>query len=334
MSLNRLAQIVLAAVSAFVLQAGGLDAQIMRVPYASLSPNYGPLWVAESAGLFKKNRLDIQPVYISSGSVVVPALLSGEVRIANMGGAAAITAWARGADLALVAVSSDRLLHVIMASSKIRHPEDLKGKRIASDRYGSLSEVILREALRYHSLAPDKDVAIIQSGGVPERLGALKVGAVDAAILTGDQKLQAEKLGFRPVIDLSQLPLRYPTSGIVVTRSYLRGNRETVKAFLKGWVEGIKVFKTDEEFTIRVLGKYLKSGDREILARTYEIYKDVHERAPHPTAAGVAFGLERLAETFPAAAKLKADDLLAKELMQELESEGFIKALYAAAPAR
>jgi len=71
-------------------------AQTFKVPFASLSPNYAPLWTADAAGLFKKYRLDVQPVYISAGSVIVPALLSGEVKIANMNGAAAITAWARG----------------------------------------------------------------------------------------------------------------------------------------------------------------------------------------------------------------------------------------------
>ena len=317
------------AVLACLTASGVSHAQALRVPYASLSPNYGPLWLGDVAGLFKKNNLDVQPLYISSGSVIVPALLSGEAKIANMGGAAAINAWARGADLAIVAVSSDRVLHVVMAPPKIKNPEALRGKRVATDRYGSLSEVVLREALRYHNLIPGKDVTIIQSGGVPERLGALKAGAADAALLTGDVKLQAEKLGFHALIDLSQLPLRYPSSTIVVTRSYLRDNKDVVKRFLKGWIEGIKVFKTDREFTIRVLGRYLKSGDREILEQTYDSYRDVHEAAPHPHPAGVAFALERLAETFPPAAKLRAEDLVTKEIMAELESEGFVRTLYA-----
>lgn len=326
--------LVLGVVFACLTAAGISHGQVLRVPYASLSPTYGPLWVAESAGLFKKNNLDIQLIYIPSGSVIVPTLLSGEAKIANMGGAAAINAWARGADLAIAAISSDRILHVVMAPPKMKRPEDLRGKRVATDRYGSLSETVLREALRYYNLIPGKDVTIVQSGGVPERLGALQAGAADAALLTGDLKLQAEKLGFHPLIDLSQLPLRYPSSAIVVTRSYLRGNKDVVKKFLKGWIEGIKVFKTDREFTIRVLGRHLKSGDREILERTYDIYKDVHETAPHPHPAGVAFALKRLAETFPQAAKLGAEDLLANEVMAELESEGFIRALYADAAKR
>ncbi len=71
-------------------------AQNLKVPFAALSPNYAPLWIADQAGLFKKHGLDVQLIYISAGSVIVPAILSGQVDIANMSSAPALTAWARG----------------------------------------------------------------------------------------------------------------------------------------------------------------------------------------------------------------------------------------------
>src|ERR1043166_7806205 len=192
----------------FAFFAGGVPAsgQSLKVPFAALSPNYSPLWVADQGGYFKKYGLDVQPIYISAGSVIIPALLSGQVDIANMGSGPPLTAWARGAELVSVGVGSTRQLHVVMTGPAINRPEDLRGKKIGSDRYGSLSDLLLREALRYNNLVPDRDVALIQSGGLPERLGALKAGAVDGAILTGDSTFQAEKLGFHKVIDLSQLP--------------------------------------------------------------------------------------------------------------------------------
>jgi ABC-type amino acid transport substrate-binding protein len=201
-------------------------AQSLKVPFAALSPNYAPLWIADQAGLFKKHGLDVQLIYISAGSVIVPAILSGQVDIANMSSAPALTAWARGAELTAVGVTSNRLLHVIMTRSSIKKPEELKGKKIGGDRYGSLSDLILREALRYYNLVPDRDVAVIQTGGLPERLGALKVGAVDGAIVTGDTALEAEKLGFHKVIDLGQLPIRYPSSTITSAKPFLPPARD------------------------------------------------------------------------------------------------------------
>jgi NitT/TauT family transport system substrate-binding protein len=253
-------------------------AQSLKVPFAALSPNYAPLWIAADTGLFKKYNLDVQLIYISAGSVIVPAILSGQVDIANMSSAPALTAWARGAELKAVGVTSNRLLHVVMTRSSIKKPEDLKNKKVGGDRYGSLSDLILREALRYYNLVPDRDVAIIQTGGLPERLGALKAGAVDGAIVTGDTALEAEKLGFHKLIDVSQLPIRYPSSTIIVSKSFLAARRDTVKRFLRGWIEGIRVAKTDEETTISVMQKFLKTSDRSVLERIFEVYKSVHER--------------------------------------------------------
>ena len=153
------------AAAGLICCAAPLTAQSLKVPFAALSPNYAPLWIATETGLFKKHSLDVQLIYISAGSVIMPAILSGQVEIANMSSAPALTAWARGAELKAVGVTSNRLLHVIMTRSSIKKPEDLKNKKVGGDRYGSLSDLILREALRYYNLVPDRDVAVIQTGG-------------------------------------------------------------------------------------------------------------------------------------------------------------------------
>lgn len=318
---------VLAAIW-FCSGAVPVAAQSLKIPFAALSPTYAPLWIADQAGLFKKYGLDVQLIYISAGSVIVPAILSGQVEIANMSSAPALTAWARGAELTAVGVTSNRLLHVVMTRSSITKPEQLKGKKIGSDRYGSLSDLVLREALRHYNLAPDRDVAVIQTGGLPERLGALKVGAVDGAIVTGDTAFEAEKLGFHKLIDLSQLPVQYPGSTIIVGKSFLAAKRDIVKRFLRGWIEGIKTAKTDKERTVNVMQKFLKTSDRSILEKTFEIYKPVHERVPSPDPKVMGIALKQLAATVPPAGQLKVEDFIDRSLIAELESEGFISKLY------
>jgi ABC-type nitrate/sulfonate/bicarbonate transport system substrate-binding protein len=303
-------------------------AQSLKVPFAALSPTYAPLWIAADAGFFKKHGLDVQLIYISAGSVIIPAILSGQVEIANMSSAPALTAWSRGAELVTVGVTSNRLLHVVMTRDAMKRPEDLKGKKIGSDRYGSLSDLVLREALRHYNLVPDRDVAVIQTGGLPERLGALKVGAVDGAIVAGDTAFEAEKLGFHKVIDLSQLPIRYPGSTVVVSRSFLSAKRDTVKRFLRGWIEGIKTAKTDKDLTIKVMQRFLKTSDRSILDKTFEVYKAVHEKVPVPDPKVLGAALKQVAATVPQAGQLKIEDFIDRSLISELESEGFISKTY------
>ena len=275
-----------------------LNAQTLKVPYVSISPTNGPLWIAKEARLFQKYNLEAQLIYIPGGTVIIQSMLAGEANVANMAPPAALAAWVRGADLAVVASGVNRLLETIVTSTQINSPQDLKGKRIGISRYGSLTDAALREALRHYNLIPDKDVTIVQAGGEGERLAALRAKALDGAMLSGDQRFQAEKLGFHVVIDLSKLPIEYPNNGIVVRKDFARTNRDTVKRFLKAWVEGIKIFKTDRDVSLRVLGKYLKTKDQEVLAKSYEPYPLVFERVPIAKREGFAFALERLEQRY------------------------------------
>ena len=161
-----------------------LEAQTLRVPYVSLSPTAGPLWIAYEAGFFKRNNVSAELLYIPGGSTIIQAIISGDVRIANMAPPSAIGAWAKGFDLVLIASGVDQLLETVVTGPAIKSPADLKNKKIGVSRYGSLTDMALREALRHYNLNPDKDVTILQTGGEATRFAALTTGAIDGAMLS------------------------------------------------------------------------------------------------------------------------------------------------------
>jgi len=314
------------------LQTGISRAEPLRVPYVSISGFQAPLWLGERAGAFKRNQLDVQLIYMPGGSLIIQTLLSGDVALASLAPPSAIAAWTKGADLVLVAGGIERALNVLMASPKIRRPEDLKGKRIAISRFGSLSDVSLRDALAFYKLRPNQDVAIAQMGGLGERMIALTSGAVDAAILNVDQVYQAEKLGYEVLIDLRKLPLNYPTQGIVTSREFLRNQRSAVKRFLRVYIEGIKILKTDRALSMDTLARYIKTNDREVLSKTYDVYRDAWEPVPYVRREGITQSLESIQDSAAKNSKLNLDTLIDNSLIQELEKEGFIRELYPEGP--
>jgi NitT/TauT family transport system substrate-binding protein len=305
-----------------------LQAQTLRIPYVSISGFQAPLYLGERAGLFKKNQLDAQLIYMPGGSLIVQTLLSGEVAVASLAPPSAVAAWIKGAELALVAGGIERALNVVMVNPKIKKPEDLKGKRVAISRFGSLSDVSLRDALAFYKLKANQDVQVAQLGGLGERMVALTSGAVDGAILNVDQVFQAEKLGFQVLIDLRKLPLTYSTQGIVVSKDFLRLQRSVVKRFLRVYIEGIKIFKTNKELSMDTLARYIKTSDQEVLSKTYDVYREAWESVPWVRREGIQQALESIPEA--KSAKLNLDTLIDNSLIQELEKEGFIKELYSA----
>ena len=71
----------------------------VTVAYSSISGNMAPLWVTYERGFFRKYGLDVQIVFIESGSTTVQSLISKEVAFAQMAGAGAIQSRLRGSDV-------------------------------------------------------------------------------------------------------------------------------------------------------------------------------------------------------------------------------------------
>ena len=305
-----------------------IEAQTLRVPYVSLSPTAGPLWIAYDAGFFKRNNVSAELVYIPGGSTIIQAIISGDVKVANMAPPSAIGAWAKGFDLVLIASGVDQLLETVVTSASIKSPADLKNKKIGVSRFGSLTDMALREALRHYKLNPDKDVTILQTGGEATRFAALTTGAIDGAMLSGDKLVQAEKLGYHVTIDLSKLPIYYPVNGVISSKKFLASNRDVLKGFLRAWVEGIKAFKTDKDLSVKVLAKYLKISDREVLDKSHEIYRPVYKKIPYGDRRAVRFALDQMSKELPEASKLNADNFIDNSILTELEKSGFIDQIY------
>ena len=81
----------------------------VRLGLSSISATSGSIWVAEEKGLFKKQGVNVEVIFIGGGaSRVVSALLSGEIQFSVGGGDAVIRAALRGADTVLTASPMSR----------------------------------------------------------------------------------------------------------------------------------------------------------------------------------------------------------------------------------
>ena len=101
----------------FVLPAWRiLEAQPLRVPYVSLSPTAGPLWIAYEAGLFKRNNVGTELLYIPGGSTIIQAIISGDVKIANMAPPSAIGAFGPSAQQIEERLHQSELFSILMGN--------------------------------------------------------------------------------------------------------------------------------------------------------------------------------------------------------------------------
>jgi NitT/TauT family transport system substrate-binding protein len=132
------------------------DAALIRIASAGLSGELLPLWVAQDRRLFKKHGLDTEVITIQGGPLAVQTLLSGSVQFHAGGTSSIVDAKMRGAETATIAVFIDSLPYTLVATPAIKSAGQLKGKKFAISRLGSVSDLSLRIALRNMGINPEK----------------------------------------------------------------------------------------------------------------------------------------------------------------------------------
>ena len=306
--------------------ASAAQAEPIRLAYSSISGAMAPLWVAQEYGYFRRQGLDVQLLYIGGGSVVTQALIGGDVQFVRLGANSGVQASLRGASLKMIGNTINTLVFSLMARPEIQTPKDLKGKKIGLTRLGGSTDFALDLALKKWGLRRGADVAVIQTGGMPQLLGAITGGIVDAGVVSPPTNLAAAKLGLKELVDFGEIGIVYPNSPLATTQLFLEKNRNTALRVLRAYCEGIHRVRTDKEGTIKVLARYTKVRDAEILAELYRIY-GVKYLEPIPKVRLDAVD-EVLRSEVKTAAAVKASDFVDNTLVTELEQQGLFQTLY------
>ena len=94
-------------------------AEKIQVGYSAISGSMLTPWVALETGLFKKNGLDVELVYIAGGTTAAAALLGGDVQVILATGDVVVRGRLQGADLVSFADATSTLVFSLMARPEI-----------------------------------------------------------------------------------------------------------------------------------------------------------------------------------------------------------------------
>lgn len=319
-----------------ILAAGSLSAapaqekklDRIRVGGGSASATQMSMWLAKEGGFYEKNGLAAEVISIPGSSLALQAMLAGELPIIQLGGAASIQANLSGADSVIVATIVRKFLFSIFARPGIERMEDLRGKVFGATRFGTLSDLASRFALRAYGIDPERDITMVQTGGPAETVMAMAAGKVHAAAISPPATLQARKLKLKELLDLSKLDAEYHVNGVVTSRRYLKSHEDVVRRFLKAYIEGAARGQKDKNFALKAMGKYFRTDDKEILEESYEtVIKSNFSIPPYPSIQGIASLLQGLEKQNPKAKGAKPEEFSDSRLIRELDQSGFIKSV-------
>ena len=236
MNIQKTVPILLSVFLSGWLVPTGVSAQTtVRIAFNGFG-GVAPLYLGQETGIFKKQGLNLELVFIPGGSLSLQALIGKSLDLLMTGGPPVVNASLQGAKIKIIAGVINLLPYTFVVTSGIRSAELVKGKKIGISRFGSNTDYVVRLALNHFSLTPN-DVQIIQVGGSQARLVALQSGAIQATVLSPEEALVAQKLGFGVLLDFIEKGIEFPHVNFVAREDYLEtsgANGESFHESLRG----------------------------------------------------------------------------------------------------
>lgn len=311
----------------FQSQAGAQER--IKLDYSSVDASNAVWYTAQEVGLFKKNGLDSELIFIPSTTTAVSSIIAGDIPIGNASGGGVASAVVGGANLVMVACMLNTLPYELVVQESIKTAEDLRGKNIGISRIGSASDVAARVLIKGLGLEPVKDVPILQVGGAPERAGAFRGGRI-AGFPSPPGIIQlAQGMPHRVLISTADFQKRFdfPFICATTTKTFLSSRRDTVKRVIMALIEATHFFKTRKEDSKKILAKYNRQNNPAYLELSYVAVAKLYDRVPLVTREGTEVQIKEALARKPGAT-LRVDDIVDDSIVRELDKSGFIDKVY------
>jgi len=293
----------------------------VKIGYSGVGIAHDLLKIMGNKLIFEKHGLNAQSIYIGSGSLMNQAVVAGSIQFTTSDLPSQIQSALTGIDFKIISVTIDRLDGAIMAHKGIRSPQELKGKKIAISRFGSVSDIVTRMVLRHWGVDP-KDVVLMQVGNTPTRIAAILSGQVDGGLINPTDVDRMAASGCCVLLaDLSALDIPYARFGVAGLASYFKANSDTAARVLQAFTEGIHYYPEDGMAALRSRG-----GDPQTAREIYQKIADSYRARPDPDLVSIKGVLESLPDE--RAKKIRPESLIDAVPWERVAKSGLVERLY------
>jgi NitT/TauT family transport system substrate-binding protein len=293
-----------------------------------------PMWIAQDEGLFRKHGLDVKMILFQGSAAATQALLGGSVDMIFGSASAAITVAGRGIPVAVIA-TTQLLDYQLATRTDISSVQQLRGKSLGISAFSGGDDFAARRLLAKLGLTVGKDVKFVVLGtpNPYQKAEAVLNGNTDATMTTFEvvDTLKLQGKNMTVLAELLANDVKLSVGDIYAMRSYLKKSPETVKKFLRAYLEAIRRAKNDKQVVFAVLRKYTKTENDAILERIYQkIVLTEFQNVPFPHVEAILTQRDDMATTSPDLAKIQGMGIEAfvdNGPLAELEKEGFFASL-------
>ena len=304
----------------------------IRISQSAVNTRSAILWIAQGQGLFAKNGLEVETIYLRSSNLQMAAMATGDVQFASSGGAPVLSAVSGGQDLKIVASPSNRLAYDVVVRPEIREARDLRGKRFGVTNIGGTTWMAAILALEHLGLDYQRDQIRINALGNQTILAqAVEAGNIDATLLDPFLSRRLKQKGLSVLIDLYRAKIPFINTSLIVNGTYLKENPEIVESVLKSILEAqaFVAAAANKYSVLQTMARQMKITDPTILEEGYQEILVGFEKKPYPSIDGLR-NIQRMMNSLnPKVTRLKAEDIIESRFVRKLDESGYIDNLFA-----
>ena len=227
--------------------------------------------VADEKGWWKTDLVpygvqDIKEYVFQTAPPEMQAMIAGDLDVAYVGAAPAITALSQGLDAKIVgSVVINGSILVLRPEYKYTGPQDLKGLKIATYPPGSIQDTLLRKWLKENGLDPAKDVTIVGMTAAGDAVSAISAKKVDAVFLPHPFPTSVEKEGNgRIIVQSGYMEPNHITCVLLVSGKLIRDHPDIVEQIVKTHINATEYAKAHKNESAHIFSSKT-SGDLETI---------------------------------------------------------------------
>ena len=287
--------------------------------YSSVGPMAAGVWMAKEAKLFEKYGLAADVIFISSGPVVVQALISGDLQGASAASNAAIAAIINGAPIIGIGAAANQPYHRVFVQPEINRVEELRGKTMGVTRFNSITDNLTRLFLRKYGL--ENSVTVRQMGGTLEVAAAFQNKTIAGAVSSEMRVVPPSQP--KLLVRLVDLGIPYSMNMIMVSKEYFRRSPEAAERILRAYGEGVAFIHQNKGQALKIVAKYAHLPEGLGLDQFYRDATTYLDRVPRADPEAVQTLLE-----FMGKKGTPLETLYDNSVVDKLAREGFFERLY------
>lgn len=233
------------------------QSETLKVGLPGNSIEFARWFIANDAGFFQKNGLQVVFVHLAPNTV--PAALVSHGIEATPLGTSVLSGNLAGFHVKLVGQLNTKLDFMILSDKSIRSVADLKHKTIVTGPPKGGLTGVLRFTLKKHGIDPAKDVKLVYIGSVAARRTLIEAHKADAIIIDVANGFELEERlpNLHTLVPTAEMPDLLGSS-VGVSDDMIKNNPDEVHSMLLALAQTFAFIRTHPAEVVVLLKKELK----------------------------------------------------------------------------